>query len=925
MIDAKALSEKDIKQLNDFENNLSFIPTWASRIFMNLPHKIVFLDTGNQCVDGDTIIYDPILRGRRKIRDIKGGFYVWAWDKDIHQLVVTKAEQPFKKEIDDLFTVKLSNGQEFVASLSHRVLTPDGYKHIEQLSVGSQLFLPQTNLAHDPSVHQQGDPSFLHTTSDSQAGCREYRRLCDERLRLSIGGVAPDLPLPSDVQQHKAQAFLRWGAPVCRDTYNQGVSFAHLSNLDGQHQNEDRASGFLSRSFYKGLKHIYDLSQACRRLPNALSRLVQRASLFRQQANETLYHNLCNILGVSGSRHQFALQSTFSACSASQSTPVFDNGTQINQSFSAYTSPFSHLLITSITHKKTDHKWDFTVPKYHNYLLAGAIHHNSMKTSTTAKGYVDRCLGRHPIAKKNVVYYECSIRAKIHRREIEVSELLETHRNKDSATWNPYRVPKDMKCPECGADIVMHKRGSRVFRFASETLPGQSQNVSAAGQSAEVKNTQYPEFKKWLPPFLIKKDITVRNPSMIIKDVWGGADIIVEFVSYNQPPQGTAGPQRMSIWEDEQPPQPFHEEQYPGRLVAEDGDLVITCTPADRISWMFDEIFDKACVYFRTKSVVEAYARLLQMPGKKEIEHNKSPFDVAVIQASTDDNPTLVPAVIDEMFKDIDEENHPEIMAIRRYGIFKQISGRIFKAWQNSTHVISSEKYFPHGVPRDWRHARGIDYHPTVPWACGVMSLSFNNELFVWGELNPSPEIKTTLDIAREFTAIGSSYKSNLNLIDPLATQNQVNTGFSTMDDLNRIYSMLAREELCQITYWQPWDTKTQVGRDGIRTRLKNSIAVGTPFNNYVERNGKHEYIPTMWVLDTCPMTAKSLKNWRNEEWANTNANQTKEMKETPQQKWSHFCTMIEGILKHGAFKPPVQHKLPVRHHQDRYFQGRVA
>lgn len=933
----------------------------------------------------------------------------------------------------------------------------------------------------------------------------------------------------------------------------------------------------------------------------------------------------------------------------------------------------------------------------------------SMKTGSTAKQYVDRILGWHPIAKKNVVYFECEERAKIHRRELSVPELLKNHENKDSSTWNRDTLPKNNKCPECGGEIVQHKRGSRVFRFASETLPGQSQNVSKDGLSAEVKNTQYPEFKKWLPPFLIKKDITVRNPSMIIADIYGGPDIIVEFVSYNQPPQGTAGPQRCvaegqrvlksngvwtnienikagdelisealgghgtrqrtnkvanvidngmrevfrvkcqkgiefettsdhlvmtpglgkssykrleqlnvgdsvvcklsdikgdktledwklvltamiigdgnttgkqprfscknlfllamvktaipsyiklrgaraltrpdgttdyhisfmgmrnqiteffksvglwgkkaagkfipdvifsqdnasialflkylfatdgwasghrigycstsyrltqdvylllrrlgirstitekefennwskqwwvnisqardvlrfadivgmagkdealnkvatevqrriesrlavctfpnvqsrgtrkstqkvkiksieyigiknvydltmevgrkitkmkrgrlievldkrtplnnflaqggvvfhncSIWEDEQPPQAFHEEQYPGRLVAEDGDLIITCTPADRISWLYDEVFEKASLFLRTQAVVDAYARLCDKPGMKRREEVDSPFDVAVIQAATDDNPTLVPEVIDDMFKDVDEVNHPEVMAIRRYGIFKQISGRIFKAWQTSTHVISSDKYFPGGINREWRHARGIDYHPTVAWACGIMSLSHHNELFIWGEMNPSPENLTTLEIARAFSAIGSDYKSDINLIDPLADVNQANTGTTTIEDLNRIYSMLAKEELCKITFWQVYDTKSQIGRDAIRTRLKNSIAVGKPFNNYVEVRGKMQYLPTMWVLDTCPLTAKFLMNWRMDEWANTQANQTKEQKETPQQKYSHFCTMIEGILKHQGFRPKNPHQLPQKpQHRDHYFQGR--
>ena len=42
--------------------------------------------------------------------------------------------------------------------------------------------------------------------------------------------------------------------------------------------------------------------------------------------------------------------------------------------------------------------------------------------------------------------------------------------------------------------------------------------IELAKLSAEVKNTVYPAFKKWLPPSWIKKDITFRNLAMIIRD-----------------------------------------------------------------------------------------------------------------------------------------------------------------------------------------------------------------------------------------------------------------------------------------------------------------------------------------------------------------------------------------------------------------------
>jgi phage terminase large subunit-like protein len=60
----------------------------------------------------------------------------------------------------------------------------------------------------------------------------------------------------------------------------------------------------------------------------------------------------------------------------------------------------------------------------------------------------------------------------------------------------------------------------------------------------------------------------------------------------------------MSVYCDEEPPKDFYDEQLP-RLLAEDGDFLLGLTPANGLSWTFDDIFEKAQVYFRTEKVVE--------------------------------------------------------------------------------------------------------------------------------------------------------------------------------------------------------------------------------------------------------------------------------------------------------------------------------
>lgn len=525
------------------------------------------------------------------------------------------------------------------------------------------------------------------------------------------------------------------------------------------------------------------------------------------------------------------------------------------------------------------------------------------KTNSAMYQYVLRIMGWHPVPEKNVLFFEC---ANDHKYTVKT-------------------IPHDGVCPECLEKLKVHKRNSRAFRFCAETLPAEKGDTGKAESSAETKNTVYPAFKKWLPSFLIKKDITARSPSMIITDpnggqVFGGIpyegeDIIVEFVSYNQTTQSTAGVQRLSCYCDEEPPSEFFKEQPP-RLLAENGDIIIGLTPANYVSWTYDEIFEKASVYYRSKNIVKHHSR----EGNKvqQIEHTDSPLSIAVIQTATDDNPTLDKGVIEDMFMHYDD---PDDIAIRRYGIFKQVSGRIFKDFEYSVHFIKGDKYFPDGVPHNWVHARGIDYHPQTPWAMGMMSLSPTNEAFIWGELNISPEKYTTREIARAVALQGKDYDFTLNLIDPLAEATKKDS-ITIMDDLNRVFYEYKKEGLCTGAYWQTWDTKGEKGRDDIRMRLKNAKQAGQPFNNVVVRNGRKEYLPTIWILNNCKVMAQSMRQWRWEEWADSRSRSQKDAKNVVMQKWSHHCMTIEAILKSPAFRT----KNRQTHNRKRtvnYFQGR--
>lgn len=466
------------------------------------------------------------------------------------------------------------------------------------------------------------------------------------------------------------------------------------------------------------------------------------------------------------------------------------------------------------------------------------------KNATIAKHYVMRLLGMHPIERKNM------------RPDTPV----------------------------------------RVLRFAAETLPTEKD------ESGETRNTIYPAFKRFLPNGLIKKDITFRSPKMVLYDPQGGPEITVEFTSYNQAVQSQAGHQRWSIYLDEHSPHSFFQEQIP-RLIAANGDLVIGLTPTEGVTWEYEELFEKAQWMYNSPRLVNYLKKAHNMSLSVRDELGRH-TNIAVIRAATDDNPTLDKKVIQEMMSRYEGGEYE----MRRFGLFHQITGVIFKEFENRLntreqfgHIVSRNEYFQDGIPYEWIHARGIDFHPHVNWACGWMALSKYNEAFVYDEYNPSPDRMVTLEIVREVAHRSGDHRFVVNLIDPLAQVTQPNSGLTPVDDINRAFTSFRREGLGTGGYWQSWDTKNERGRDVIKERLKNSRLCGRPFNNRIVKNGRESYLPTLWVLDNCQMTAHAMKNWRWQQWSDRDALMTKDEKNKPEDRHSHFPVMIECLFKHPA------------------------
>ena len=586
----------------------------------------------------------------------------------------------------------------------------------------------------------------------------------------------------------------------------------------------------------------------------------------------------------------------------------------------------------------------FNLPHKVIALFAG---NQSLKTCLMNYQLIIRIRGLHPIPKKNVLYFECEQRTLNNIAPHGYYTILDGYGGKfkgyEKGTWNKMRLPKRMKCPFCGSGIRIHKRKSHVFRLACEIIPTDKSSFGFGDNKTvtEVRSTMYPELKKWLPDYMISRDkfgrrmdISTRTPTIVLNNPnegrsfnglrYDGQNIVIEFVAYSQSVQSTAGKQRLSCLTDEEPPADFWEEQYPGRLVAEDGDILLGVTPAIHVSWTFDEIHEKASMVLASKAYTE-YAKKNIRRSTKQIEYANSGYDFAVIKAATDDNPTLSGEVVEEMYKDVSD---PETLATRRYGIHRQSTGRIFKEFSFDRHVINPAQFFE-GV--GWEPffekchlARTYDYHTHKPHAIAWVALSQDNELFIFDEFSPAPDDKwVTKTICEEIASRRRFLKYKINVIDPYANQINSSTGITTVQEMNKIFMELRKLDECSGGVWEVFNTKGDVGRNAIRQRLQGSLKVGKPFNNLVVQNGIKIRIPTIWIFNNCIEMARSLKHWRLDETKNLRHGKKDEKEFKPSQKFSHYCTALEGLLKDSRFVP--RSTTPPKENEYKFFNNKVS
>lgn len=457
-----------------------------------------------------------------------------------------------------------------------------------------------------------------------------------------------------------------------------------------------------------------------------------------------------------------------------------------------------------------------------------------------------------------------------------------------------------MRC--LGIHPVKHRNIlNKPIRMVSKVVPEDED---------DERNQQYVAIRKYLRGFITKK-ITARNKILGIRVA--DRNLQIEFMASTQEIDAFMSVQRSAYYQDEEIERLKWDESLK-RLLKESGDASVSVTPVRGLDWMYDSVWCRADKIYRSQIICDKY-------GYPSVEEGGGSNGIECFCWATDDNPALDKATIERIFHNFDD---PDELAMARYGVFRQVSGRIYKIFDERVHKVSFDKIFNEERFKQYWHYRVIDYHPQKPWCVSFVAISPQNEWFIWNEYEAKHEHRTTFELRDEIKAMSlveeDDMMNRMTLYDPLANTPQGNTGCSIADDLNMGELGLRRMEAA--------DTKNSVtsGRMNIKMRLKNSMICEVPYNNINKTNQQEVrygiYLPTLWILDNCPKHIDNYKTWRYVDFKQEFVKAVKSIKRESD-KHNDFCRNLEFL---GLLDPVWYHTQKENYWQrSRLFQGREA
>lgn len=584
---------------------------------------------GNQCLGGETEIYDPVLNIKRAVQDIKEPFHVYAWDGK--ELVTAKAEAPFVKGVDQLFRVSFSNGEQIVVTHAHKLLTPKGFLSISELQEGSIVCSPSLKIQESDSILDEQIRSY-----DLQRGNMQS----PQRLNHSPGINKANPFSQSSCETVEAHAFsgdqLKQQVSSFR---HQSISDISPSTLHGDEQHcrgieQDSLSGYpIYHDSCDGQIHFEKEACPCGfplqadALGHTRVNLLEDSQGHKPKYNQTyqLHVRPSNLrdsppLRISVS-DQGGVTHAFLKCeevSGHGYSLFHKNHKQCSQNLKTLSVSLPEdilpcvetSVVTGIKYLRDDDFYDFTVPVYHNYQdMSSVISANSGKSTFGA------------------IY---------------------------AYMWATGEVPEGLK----GV-------------FPEEVLtPDRNRNIRVVGVSnKQLMNTVLPAYQKWVPRKYLAKGkwsesfSSEQKKLFLYMDGVGEPVSTIEFMTNEQDTESFQGPPLGLVIYDEEPSEKVRKENLMRFVTSGQLNEVFCWTPTNGLSWATDLFSD-------------------------EVDDRGRSIDLCKFASVTNKKANM--KVVDEICSEIHDYNE---LKMRLLGEFVSLSGLVYgNLFDSNIHVIEPFK-----------------------------------------------------------------------------------------------------------------------------------------------------------------------------------------------------------------------------------------
>ena len=301
---------------------------------------------------------------------------------------------------------------------------------------------------------------------------------------------------------------------------------------------------------------------------------------------------------------------------------------------------------------------------------------------------------------------------------------------------------------------------------------------------------------------------------------WREADKIIELtngstIGFKSADSGWdkfQGTKRHWIWFDEEPKHDIYMECRM-RIADLKGDIWITETPMQGLSWIFDDIYE---------------------PWEQGVG------DWEVIQGKTLDNPYIPRDEIENLMKEYTGQERDA----RLEGKFVLFAGRVYKEFERNIHVIP-----PFDIPSSWTRLRSIDPGINNPTACLWMAIDPDDNFYFYDEYYESE--RTIAENSTIIKALSGSQDISYTLIDPVYGQKR-----------NEIEMTSIRQEYAKNGIpTLPGVKDVAAGISAVKKKLQVS-----------EKTGK----PEAYFFDTLTNTLKEISRYRWDEFRINTAEKNK-------------------------------------------------